>query len=174
MLLAFTDSWAYLCQLYWCTLPDPDFPLTIHMAMLIRTLTAANTMPCAVTVSNEHALSLHHGPICPHLVWSPSILINTSNSRDAHDAWGPNPPHIMHFYLPILNLAEGISMVSLRKCNIEYGCSFIAGGSSNLSALHLIICSISKGPTCCRRVLGCHPLPGCMEEELDVTWSCPK
>ena len=21
-------------------------------------------------------------------------------------------------------------------------------------------------PDCCRRVLGCHPLPGCMEEEL--------
>ena len=32
--------------------------------------------------------------------------------------------------------------------------------------LHFLLSIPIHGYVCCRRVLGCHPLPGCLEEEL--------
>ena len=54
--------------------------------MLPRTLTAANAMLYTAPASYAHALSLPWGPTCPPLGCTPSILVNTSNNGDAHDA----------------------------------------------------------------------------------------
>ena len=63
----------------------PGF-LLVYMAMLPKTLTTTDSMPCTALVSHVHALNLPWGPICPLLGCTLSILTNTNSSGDAHDA----------------------------------------------------------------------------------------
>ena len=42
---------------------------------------------------------------------------------------------------------EMLAMVSFNNATLNTGCTFIPGGSSNLAALHPIICSTLNGPT---------------------------
>ena len=54
--------------------------------MLPRTLTTTDPTPYTASASNAHALGLPQGPIYIPLGHTPSILVNTNNISDAHDA----------------------------------------------------------------------------------------
>ena len=56
------------------------------MAMLPKTLTAADTVLYTALISYVYALVLPRGPTYPLLGYTPSILINTSSDKDTHDA----------------------------------------------------------------------------------------
>ena len=81
--------------------------LYIHMAMLSKILTIKNTMPCTVSASHFYALRLTWGPKCPPMCCTPSISANTSNARDAHNAWRKFPPYSLYCHLPISELVIG-------------------------------------------------------------------
>ena len=81
--------------------------LTVHIAMLPRTFTITNTIPCNVSTSHEQSVTLHWGPTCSPLGHTPSISANTKNIGDAHNAWEFISPHIVHHHLPILALLIG-------------------------------------------------------------------
>ena len=55
------------------------------MAMLPKTLTAADATFCTAPESHVYALSMLWGPTYPLLGYTPSILKNTRNDRDAHN-----------------------------------------------------------------------------------------
>ena len=69
---------------------------------------AADTMLYTLLASHVHALSLPQIPTCPPLGCNPSILINTCNDVDSHNALGFIPPHILHHHLLISDLIGGI------------------------------------------------------------------
>ena len=54
--------------------------------MLPRTPTTTDAMPCTAPESQEYALGLPQIPIYLPLGYNPSILVNTKNYGDAHDA----------------------------------------------------------------------------------------
>ena len=54
--------------------------------MLPITLTVADALLYIATASYVHTLSLPWGPTNPPLGCTPSILVNTSNDGDAHNA----------------------------------------------------------------------------------------
>ena len=54
--------------------------------MLPRTLISIGAMPCIVSESHVFALGLPQGPTYLPLGYTPSILVNTNNVGDAHNA----------------------------------------------------------------------------------------
>ena len=106
--ISVSDIWAHLCQLYWRSLPDLDFSLSVHKAMLPWTLSSIDAMLCTVSASHAHALGPPLGPTCLLLGCTPSILASTNNVWDAHDAWVFVPPHTQHCHLPISGLVWGV------------------------------------------------------------------
>ena len=85
------------------------FSLSIHKQCFQGQLTTTDAMPCTASASHAHALGPPQGPTYLPLGHTPSILVNTNNDRDAHDAWGFVLPHILHCYLLISDLVRGIS-----------------------------------------------------------------
>ena len=80
----------------------------IHKAMLPRTLSSIDAMLCTVSASHAHVLGLPMGPTYLPLGRTPSILVNTYNFKDAHDAWVFVVPCTQHYHLPISDLVRGI------------------------------------------------------------------
>ena len=76
---------------------------------MLRTLTSPDAKPCTVSASHVHTLGLPQGPTYLPLGYTPSILVNTNNNRDAHDAWGFILPHTLHYHLPILGVVRDSS-----------------------------------------------------------------
>ena len=105
-----SDIWAHLHQLYWHSLPDLDFSLFVHKAMLPRTLSLIDAILCTASASHAHALGPPLGPTYLLLGHTPSILVNTNNVGDAHNAWVSVLPHTWHCHLPILGLVWGIGL----------------------------------------------------------------
>ena len=62
------------------------FSLLVHKAMLLRTVTTTDAIPCTALASHLHILGLPQGPIYLPLGFTPSILVDTNNDGDAHDA----------------------------------------------------------------------------------------
>ena len=91
------------------SLPDLDFSLSVHKAMLPRTLSSIDAMLCTASASHVHALGPPLGPTCLPLGCTPSILASTNNVGDAHNAWVSIPPRTQHCHLPILGLVWGVS-----------------------------------------------------------------
>ena len=63
------------------------FSLFVHKAMLPRTLSSIDAILCTASAFYAHALGLHFWD--PHIfLWAstPSILVNTDNVGDAHNA----------------------------------------------------------------------------------------
>ena len=54
--------------------------------MLPRTLSSIDATLCTASTSHAHALGPSLGPTYLPLGRTPSILVNTNNFRDAHDA----------------------------------------------------------------------------------------
>ena len=54
--------------------------------MVPKTLTSTDSILFTVLASHMHALGLPQGPIYLPLGCTPSILENTNNNEDAHDA----------------------------------------------------------------------------------------
>ena len=102
------DFRAHLHQLYWCTLPDLDFLSFVHKVMLPRTLIATDSMLYASSSSHMHAPGTPQGPTYLPVGSTLSILVNTNNIRDAHDAWGFFLLHILHCPLTISDLLLGV------------------------------------------------------------------
>ena len=82
--VSFSDVRAHLRQLYWHSLPDLDFSLSVHKAMLPRTLSSIDATLCTASASHAHALGPPLGPAYLPLGHTPSILVNTNNVGD----WG--------------------------------------------------------------------------------------
>ena len=62
------------------------FSLFVHKAMLPRTLTSIDAMPCTASASHVHAPGPLQGPTYPPLGHTPSTLVNTNSDGDAHNA----------------------------------------------------------------------------------------
>ena len=106
--VSFSDVRAHLHQLYWCSLPDLDFSLSVHKAILPRTLSSIDATLCTASASHAHALGPPLGPTCLPLGCTPSILASTNNVGDGHDAWVSVLPRTQHCHLPISGLVWGV------------------------------------------------------------------
>ena len=77
--------------------------------MLPRILISIDATPCTALASHAHTSGPPQGPTYLPLGHTPSILVNTNNVRDAHNARVFTPLCTLHCHLPILDLAGGIS-----------------------------------------------------------------
>ena len=62
------------------------FSLLVHKAMLPRTLSSIDATLCTASASHAHALDPPLGPLYLPMGRTPSILVNTNNVGNAHDA----------------------------------------------------------------------------------------
>ena len=62
------------------------FSLLVRKAMFPRTLTATDATPCTASASHAYALGPPHGLTYLPVGHTPSILIDTNNDGDAHNA----------------------------------------------------------------------------------------
>ena len=90
--------------------------------MLPKTLISTEAMPCTASASHVYALGLPQGPIYLPVGYTLSILVNTNNNGDAHDAWGFSLPCTLHCHSTDIGFSKEIlAMVSFEQCHIEYG-----------------------------------------------------
>ena len=84
------------------------FSLFVHKAMLPRTLISIDATLCTASASHVHVPGPLQGPIYLPLGCTLSILVNTNNIGDAHDAWVFILLCTLHCHLPISDLVRGI------------------------------------------------------------------
>ena len=77
--------------------------------MLPSTLITTDAKSFTASVSHEHALGPPQRPTYLPLGRTPSILVNTNNNGDTHDALGFILPHTLYYHPPISSLVRGIS-----------------------------------------------------------------
>ena len=87
------------------------FSPIVHKALLLKILTTTNAMPYTASKSHAHAVGPPQGLTYLPLGHTPSILLNTNNIGDAHNALGFLLPYILHCSLIILDLVLGIGHV---------------------------------------------------------------
>ena len=85
------------------------FSLFVRKAMLSRTLISIDATLCSASASHAHTPGPLQGPTYLPLGHSPSILVNTNNIGDAHNAWVVTLLCTLHCHLLISDLVRGVS-----------------------------------------------------------------